>query len=100
MARPATTPAPSGAGNLKPAPQVRKLIEGLRSSPVPVLCVGTDTFATAIEVNTVRPVLTAENKRKIAAAIGDAVRFALESPYPPAEDAAKAVRDAGITIRE
>jgi phosphate acetyltransferase len=57
-------------GNLKPAPQVRRLIEGLRSSPVPVLRAGTDTFATAIEVNNVRPVLTAENKRKIAAAIG------------------------------
>ena len=26
-------------GNLKPAPQVQRLIEGLRSSPVPVMCV-------------------------------------------------------------
>ena len=30
-------------GNLKPAPQVQRLIEGLRSSPVPVMSVGTDT---------------------------------------------------------
>ena len=57
-------------GNLKPAAQVRRLIEGLRSSPVPVLSVATDTFSTAMNVNNVRPGLTFENKRKIAAAVG------------------------------
>jgi len=57
-------------GNIKPAPQVRRLIEGLRSSPVPVLGVATDTFTTAVNVNSIRPALTAENKRKIAAALG------------------------------
>ena len=57
-------------GNLKPAPQVQRLIEGLRSSPVPVLSVGTDTFTTAMNVSAVRPTLMAENKRKIAAALG------------------------------
>ena len=57
-------------GNIKPAPQVRRLIEGRRSSPVPVLGVATDTFTTAVNVNSIRPALTAENKRKIAAALG------------------------------
>lgn len=57
-------------GNLKPAPQIRRLIEGLRSSPVPVLGVGTDTFTTAMNVSGVRPSLSVENKRKIAAALG------------------------------
>ncbi len=57
-------------GNLKPAPQVQRLIEGLRSSPIPVLSVATDTFTTAMNVNKVRPTLMVENKRKIAAALG------------------------------
>jgi phosphate acetyltransferase len=57
-------------GNLKPAPQVQRLIEGLRSSPMPVLGVATDTFTTAMNVNSIRPALTVENKRKIAAALG------------------------------
>jgi phosphate acetyltransferase len=57
-------------GNLKPAPQVQRLIEGLRSSPVPVMSVGTDTFTTSMSVGAIRPTLTAESKRKIAAALG------------------------------
>jgi phosphate acetyltransferase len=57
-------------GNLKPAPQVQRLIEGLSSSPVPVLNVGTDTFTTAMKVSAIRPSLMAGNKRKIAAALG------------------------------
>jgi phosphate acetyltransferase len=57
-------------GNLKPAAPVRRLLEGLRSSPMPVLGVATDTFTTAVNVNSVRPCLTCENKRKIAAALG------------------------------
>jgi phosphate acetyltransferase len=57
-------------GNLKPAPQVQRLIAGLRSSPVPVLCVSTDTFSTAMNVSSIRPTLMVENKRKIATALG------------------------------
>jgi phosphate acetyltransferase len=57
-------------GNLKPAPQIQRLIEGLLTSPVPVLGVGTDTFTTAMNVSGVRPSLSVENKRKIAAALG------------------------------
>jgi phosphate acetyltransferase len=57
-------------GNLKPAAQVQRLIEGLPSLPVPVLGVATDTFTTAMNVSSVRPALMIENKRKIAAALG------------------------------
>ncbi len=57
-------------GNLKPAPQIQRLIEGLLTSPVPVLGVGTDTFTTAMNVSGVRPSLSVQNKRKIAAALG------------------------------
>ncbi len=57
-------------GNLRPAAQVRRLIEGLRSTQVPVLAVATDTFTTALQVNSVRPVLTAGSTRKIAAVLG------------------------------
>jgi len=57
-------------GSLEPAPQVRRLLEGLRASPVPVLSVETDTFTTAMRVSAVRPSLNAENKRKIAAILG------------------------------
>jgi phosphate acetyltransferase len=57
-------------GGLRPAPQVQRLIEGLGVSPIPVLGVATDTFTTAMNANAVMPTLLAENKRKVAAAIG------------------------------
>ena len=57
-------------GGPNPAPQVRKLIEGLLASPVPVLGVKTDTFATAMRVTAVQPSLSAESKRKIATILG------------------------------
>ncbi|MCG6535424.1 MAG: phosphate acetyltransferase, partial [Syntrophales bacterium LBB04] len=57
-------------GGPNPAPQVQRLIEGLRTSPVPVLGVETDTFTTAMRVSAVQPSLSAENKRKIAAIHG------------------------------
>jgi phosphate acetyltransferase len=57
-------------GGLKPASQVQRLIEGMNVSPIPVLGVATDTFTTAMQVNAVQPTLLAENKRKVAAALG------------------------------
>jgi len=65
------------SGGLQPAPQVRALIEGLGRAPVPVLSVATDTFATAMNVSAVHAVLTANNERRIAAALG-AVEKALD----------------------
>ncbi len=57
-------------GNLMPAPQVKKLIEGLNKSSVPVLSVETDTFTTAMHANSVESRIAPGNTRKIAAALG------------------------------
>lgn len=57
-------------GNLQPASQVQRLIEGLVVSPVPILATGMDTFSAVTRVSRVRPSFTAQNKRKIAAVLG------------------------------
>ncbi len=57
-------------GGLEPAPQVERLLAGLVRSPVPVLSVRTDTFTTTMAVASVEGHLTADNPRKIAAALG------------------------------
>jgi phosphate acetyltransferase len=58
------------SGNLRPTPQVRRLLEGLMGSPVPVLGVATDTFRTAMECSAVEGTLAPESRRKMAAALG------------------------------
>jgi phosphate acetyltransferase len=57
-------------GGLRPAPQVVKLIEGLGDSPVPVIMVSTDTYTTAQQVSSLEGVLSSDNPRKLAAALG------------------------------
>jgi phosphate acetyltransferase len=57
-------------GDLKPAAQVTRLIEGLRRSPLPILSVKTDTFVTATGVSSVYAGIAPENRRKIAGALG------------------------------
>ncbi len=57
-------------GNLMPAPQVRRLIEGLNKSLVPVLSVETDTFTAAMRASSVESKIAPGNTRKIAAALG------------------------------
>jgi len=57
-------------GGFKPAPQVQRLIEGLGGSPVPIMSVETDTYTTATNVSYVKGALVANDKRKIAAALG------------------------------
>jgi phosphate acetyltransferase len=57
-------------GGQEPPAPVMKLIAGLGNPPVPILGVDTDTFTTAMEVTSVTAVLTPENGRKIAAALG------------------------------
>jgi phosphate acetyltransferase len=69
----ATYPRISGmllSGNLKPAPQIERLIEGLSTAPVPVFMVETDTFTTAMNASNVPAVIVPGSKRKIAAALG------------------------------
>lgn len=56
-------------GGLKPAPQVERLLKGLGES-VPVIAVRTDTYTTAQKVSSVEGVLSPDNARKIAAALG------------------------------
>jgi phosphate acetyltransferase len=57
-------------GGLTPEPQVQRLMEGLSKSQVPVVSVDTDTYTTAMDVSKVPAVLTPDNDRKIATALG------------------------------
>ncbi len=57
-------------GGIRPAAQVERLIEGLRKSPVPLIMVSTDTYTTALNVSSLEGVLSSDNPRKIAAALG------------------------------
>ena len=57
-------------GGLKPAPQVERILQGLRKSPVPIFTVDLDTFAAGTQASGVRGRIRAENPRKIAAALG------------------------------
>ncbi|MFW2373862.1 MAG: phosphate acetyltransferase [Gammaproteobacteria bacterium] len=52
------------------AEPVKRLVDGLSALPFAVLSVATDTFTTAMNVSRVAATLTAENERKIAAALG------------------------------
>jgi phosphate acetyltransferase len=59
------------SGGLIPESQIQRLVEGLRKqTSAAVISVETDTYTTALNASTVRPALTAENERKIAAALG------------------------------
>jgi phosphate acetyltransferase len=57
-------------GGLKPAPQVQRMIEGLRRSAVPVLTVEADTFTAGMQASRVRGRIRPENPRKMAIALG------------------------------
>ncbi|WP_427500834.1 phosphate acetyltransferase [Methylomonas sp. MED-D] len=57
-------------GHQEPAPQVRKLIDGLGETPFAVLGVDSDTFTTAMQVSQIGPRLHSQNERKIAKALG------------------------------
>jgi phosphate acetyltransferase len=58
-------------GGLKPADSVKKLVDGFNNkSKLPIISVETDTFTTAIHVSKVEGALVADNKRKIASALG------------------------------
>ncbi|MGW8273121.1 MAG: phosphotransacetylase family protein, partial [Thermodesulfovibrionales bacterium] len=57
-------------GGLRPAQPVRRLIEGLGDSPVPVVVAPGDTYTIALRVSSIEGVLAPDNPRKIAAALG------------------------------
>ena len=59
------------SGGLIPEAQIQHLVKGFKKqSPVPLISVETDTYTTALNASTVRPALTPDNDRKIAAALG------------------------------
>ncbi|MGE5155214.1 MAG: phosphate acetyltransferase [Bdellovibrio bacteriovorus] len=57
-------------GGLHPAPNVQRLLEGLRRTKVSVLCVPTDTFTTTLNVHQIEASILPGDDRKIAAALG------------------------------
>lgn len=57
-------------GGQHPAPNVQRLLEGLRRTKVSVLCVPTDTFTTALNVHRIQASILPGDERKIAAALG------------------------------
>ena len=56
-------------GDLKPAPQIQRVLDGLGTEAIPVLGVETDTFTTAIQVHAVESSIGPEDRRKLAAAL-------------------------------
>jgi phosphate acetyltransferase len=62
-------------GGLRPAPQVQRIIEGLRKSPVPVLTVETDTFTAGTQASQVRGRIRPENPRKMAIALAHMEKY-------------------------
>ena len=57
-------------GDLEPAPQIQRLVAGLRKWTIPVCAVATDTYATAMAVGQVPASIAPDNDRKIASALG------------------------------
>jgi phosphate acetyltransferase len=62
-------------GGLRPAPQVQRIIEGLRKSPVPVLTVGADTFIAGTNASRVQGRIRPENPRKMAIALAHMEKY-------------------------
>ncbi len=57
-------------GDLKPEPQIQRLLAGLPKSAVPIISVATDTFSTTMRVTAMKGTLDPENPKKVAAALG------------------------------
>jgi len=62
-------------GGLRPAPQVHRILEGLRKSPVPILSVEADTFMAGTQASQVRGRIRPENPRKMAIALGHMEKY-------------------------
>lgn len=57
-------------GGIRPNPIVLKLLKGLRRLSLPILLCGEDTLSTAVRVSGLSAVLSPDNERKVAAALG------------------------------
>ena len=57
-------------GGYKPDKELMKLIRGIKKLPVAICKVNTDTYSTALDINKIKAVLTPNNERKMAMAMG------------------------------
>jgi phosphate acetyltransferase len=57
-------------GGIDPPPQILGLLARLPKPSLPVLSVADDTYATAVKIHNVRPMIMPGNERKIALALG------------------------------
>lgn len=57
-------------GGQQPAPEVSKLLEGMKPQRLPILLSPWDTFSTALKVNAVESSILPSDERKIAVALG------------------------------
>lgn len=57
-------------GGYRPNEELMKLIRGIKKLPVAVFKVETDTFDTAMNVSKIKPLLTHDNERRMAIALG------------------------------
>jgi len=57
-------------GGIKPSEQMVRVMDGVNKLPVSIYGVETDTYDTALQVSRIRPVLSPDNPRRLAAALG------------------------------
>lgn len=82
------------SGGLQPEPAVMRMIEGLKKPAFPIVSVDTDTYTTAMNVSAVHPVISADNDRKIALALG---LFESHVDLPSLEERIAVVRSTRVT---
>lgn len=58
------------SGDVEPDPEFMNLINGIEKLPVAILKVKTDTYQTALDVSHIKAILTPDNERRMAMALG------------------------------
>ena len=66
-------------GGYKPDKELMKLIRGINKLPVAICKVDTDTYSTALNINKIKAILTPNNERKMAMALGHFETFVGDS---------------------
>ncbi len=57
-------------GGFELAPEVMRLLKGIKKLPVAILSVEEETYETTLKISNIRSVLTPDNERRMAAALG------------------------------
>ena len=57
-------------GGIEPSPSIVRLVDGLKNIDIPIMSVKDDTLTAAAQLMQLRAVISPENERKIAAALG------------------------------